>query len=230
MGRRITFDVKPEPGETPVWFEIAGVVGDVRLTADQAEPMPEVFVLPRDTYWPMSRFVLRAEGSPAALIPAVRRAVSRIDPDLVIDGLGTLEEEVDLATADARVRVRLLGAFALIALWLAVLGLYGVLSSDVAQRTQEIGVRIALGANRDRVALGVAWKGLSIVLAGLALGLCGSAALGRWLGSLLFGVGPVDPAVLAGVSLTLLTAAAVACWLPASRAAEVDPVIALRHE
>jgi len=230
VGRRITFDVKPEKGESPVWFEIAGVVGNVRLTADQAGPLPEVFVLPRDTYWPMSRFVLRAEGAPETLIPAVRRAVSRLDPNLVIDGLSTLDEQVDLATADARARVRLLGAFALIALWLAVLGLYGVLASDVAQRTHEIGVRLALGATPDRVAFGVVGKGLSIVIAGLAAGLCGSAALGRWLGALLFGVKPADPAVLVGVSLTLLTVAAVASWLPASRAAEVDPGIALRHE
>jgi predicted permease len=230
VGRRITFDVKPEKGEAPVWLEIAGVVGDVRLSADQSEPMPEVFVLTRDTYWPLARFVLRSRGTPGALAPGVRRAVQRIDPNLVIDEISTLDEQVDLATADSRVRVRLLGGFALIALWLAVLGLYGVLAGDVARRTHEIGVRIALGASPDRVALGVLWKGLSIALGGLLLGLCASAALGRALSALLFGVQPLDPPVLLGVSLTMLAAAAVACYLPASRAAEVDPGIALRHE
>ena len=230
VGRRITFDVKPEKGEAPVWFEIAGVVGNVRLSADQAEPMPEVFVLPRDTYWPMARFVLRAETEPGLLAPAVRKAVSRLDPNLVVDEIATLDEQIDLATADSRVRVRLLGGFAIIALWLAVLGLYGVLSSDVAQRTHEIGVRLALGADPDRVSRSVLWKGLSIVLGGLLLGLCGAAALGRWLGALLFGVEPLDLPVLLGVSLTMIAVAAAASYLPALRAAEVDPGIALRHE
>ncbi len=230
VGRRITFDVKPEKGEAPVWFEVAGVVGNVRLSADQAEPMPEVFVLPRDTYWPMARFVLRAEGEPGLLAPSVRKAVSRLDPNLVVDEIATLDEQIDLATADSRVRVRLLGGFAVIALWLAVLGLYGVLSSDVAQRTHEIGVRLALGADPGRVSRAVLWKGLSIVLGGLLLGLCGAAALGRWLGALLFGVQPLDLPVLLGVSLTMIAVAAAASYLPAIRAAEVDPGIALRHE
>ena len=230
LGRRITFDVKPEKGQPPVWFEIAGVVGDVRLTADQEAPMPEVFVLPRDTYWPLERFVLRAAGAPGALAPAVRRAVHRIDPDLPVDEIAGMDEAVDLATADSRVRVRLLAGFAVIALWLAALGLYGVLASDVAQRTHEIGVRLALGADPDRVSRAVLGKGLSIVLAGLLLGLGGSVALGRWLGALLFGVQPLDPTVLVGVSLTMLAVAAAASYLPASRAAEVDPGIALRHE
>jgi putative ABC transport system permease protein len=230
VGRRITFDVKPEKGEAPVWFEIAGVVGDVRLTADQSEPMPEVFVLPRDTYWPMLRFALRARGDVASLAPAVRQAVRRLDAELVIDEIATLDEKVALATADSGVRVRLLGGFAVLALWLACLGLYGVLSSDVGQRTHEIGVRLALGADSDRVARAVLWQGLSIVLGGLVLGLCGAAALGRSLGTLLFGVGPVDLPVLLTVSAVMLTVAAIASYLPALRAAGVDPGIALRHE
>jgi predicted permease len=230
LGRRITFDVKPEKGEPPVWFEIAGVVGDVRLSADQSEPMPEVFVLTRDTYWPMARFVLRGEGAAAALAPAVRQVVHRLDPELVIDEVATMDEQVALATADSGIRVRLLGGFAVIALWLACLGLYGVLSSDVGQRTHEIGVRLALGADSDRVARTVLWQGLSIVLGGLLLGLCGAAALGRWLGTLLFGVGPLDVPVLVAVSVVMLTVAGIASYLPAIRAAEVDPGIALRHE
>ncbi len=233
LGARLTFDVKPEKGESPVWFTIAGVVGNVRMTADQAAPRPEVFVLPRDTYWPMARFVLRASGpaaAPARLAPAVRRAVHRLAPDLPVDRIATLDSAVDLATADTRVRVRLLGGFALLALWLAALGLYGVLASDVAQRTHEIGVRLALGADPGRVSRAILGKGLAIVLAGLALGLAGAVALGRWLGSFLFGVAPLDVPVLVGVSLTMLAVAAAASFLPASRAAEVDPVIALRHE
>ncbi|HKV13274.1 MAG TPA: ABC transporter permease [Thermoanaerobaculia bacterium] len=230
VGRRLTFDVKPEKGEAPVWFEIAGVVGDVRLTADQSEPMPEVFVLPRDTYWPLLRFALRTRGDAAALAPAVRQVVRRLDSGLVIDGISTLDEKVALATADSSVRVRLLGGFAVLALWLACLGLYGVLSSDVGQRTHEIGVRLALGADSDRVARAVVWQGLSIVLGGLVLGLFGAAALGRSLRALLFGVQPVDGPVLLMVSAVMVTVAFLASYLPAHRAAGVDPGIALRHE
>jgi putative ABC transport system permease protein len=230
LGRRITFDVKPGKGKAPVWFEIAGVIGDVRQTVDQADPIPEVFVLTRDTYWPLARLVLRAQGDPAALAPAVRRAVHALDPNLVVDEIATLDSQVDLATADSRVRVRLLGGFALLALWLAVFGLYGVLAGDVARRTHEIGVRLALGADPGRVARGVLRQGLAIVLAGLLLGLGGAAMLGRWLGALLFGVRPFDLPVLVAVSATMIAVAAAASYLPASRAAEVEPGVALRHE
>ena len=230
LGRRITFDVKPEKGKAPVWFEIAGVVGDVRLTADQTDPVPEVFVLTRDTYWPLARLVLRVKGEPTAVAPAVRGAVHLLDPNLVVDEIATLDSQVDLATADSRVRVRLLGGFALLALWLAVFGLYGVLAGDVARRTREIGIRLALGADPGRVARGVLRQGLGIVLAGLFLGLCGAAALGRWLGALLFGMRPLDLPVLVAVSVTMIVVAAAASYLPASRAAEVDPGVALRHE
>lgn len=239
LGRRITFDVKPEKGEPPVWFEVVGVVGDVRLSADQDEPVPEVFMLTRDTYWPMACFVLRADGqetegtaaSAASLLaPAARQVVHRIDRELVIDEIATLDEQVERATADSGVRVLLLAGFAAVALWLASLGLYGVLASDVGRRTHEIGVRLALGADSDRVALSVVGQGLSIVLAGLCLGLCGAVALGRWLGAFLFGVSPMDLPVLVAVSVVMLTVAGVASYLPALRAAEVDPGIALRHE
>lgn len=230
VGRRVTFDVKPEKGEPPVWFEVAGVVGDVRLTSDQTEPMPEVFVLPRDTYWPMARFVLRTEGTPSSVAPAARQAVHRIDRELVIDEIATLDEQVKLATADSGIRVYLLAGFAIVALWLASLGLYGVLAGDVGRRTHEIGVRLALGASTDRVALTVLGQGLAIVLAGLCLGLCGAVALGRWLGTLLFGVGPTDVPVLLAVSAVMLMVAGAASYLPALRAAGVDPGIALRHE
>jgi predicted permease len=230
VGRRITFDVKPEPGEAPVWLEVVGVVGDVRQSAAQPAPEPEVFVLPRDTYWPLVRFAVRTAGDPRALVPAVREVVRRIDPDQVIDGISTMEDEIGLATAEPRTRVLLLAAFAAVALWLAALGLYGVLASDVAQRRHEIGVRLALGAARSRVLGAILWKGTAVALCGLVLGLAGSVALGRWLGSLLFGVEPLDPPVLVGVSVLILAVAAAASYLPAYRAAAVDPSVALRHD
>lgn len=230
LGRQITFDTKPENGRAPVWLEIVGIAGDVRMTPAQSAQMPEVFVLPRDTYWPLSSFMLRTQGNPQALIPAVREAVRRIDPAQVIDGISTLDEGVDLSTSEPRVRVWLVGAFACIAVWLAALGLYGLLASDVAQRTHEIGVRLALGASRDRVSGMIVLKGIALVLAGLLLGLAGATVLARWIGSLLFGVQPVDASVLAAVSFVMALLGAAATYFPASRAAEVDPGLALRHE
>ncbi|HTQ79512.1 MAG TPA: FtsX-like permease family protein, partial [Thermoanaerobaculia bacterium] len=230
LGRRITFDVKPDPGKPPRWLEVVGIVGDVRLTAAQPSPVPEVFVLPEDTYWPLLRFVVRGTGEPAALAAAARQAISRVDPGQVVDGITPLEDEVDRSTAEPRTRVWLLGAFALLALWLAALGLYGVLASDVVHRTHEIGVRLALGADRARVLREVLWRGLSVALLGLAPGLLVSAALGRWLGALLYEVKPLDPAVLLGVSAVILAVATAASDLPARRASGVDPSTALRHE
>lgn len=230
LGRQITFDTKPENGKTPIWLEIVGIVGDVRMTPSQSAQMPEVFVLPRDTYWPMSSFVLRTQGNPQALIPAVRAAVRRIDPEQVIDGISTLDEGIQVSTSEPRIRVWLVGAFACIAVWLAALGLYGVLASDVAQRTHEIGVRLALGASRDRVSGMIFLKGTAMVLAGLLLGLAGATALARWIGSLLFGVHPIDASVLASVSVVMALLGAAASYFPAVRAAEVDPGVALRHE
>ena len=178
----------------------------------------------------MSSFVLRAQGSPQALIPAVREAVRRIDPAQVIDAISTLDEGIGLATSEPRVRVWLVGAFAGIAVCLAALGLYGLLASDVAQRTREIGVRLALGANRDSVSGMIVLKGFALVLAGLLLGLAGAAGLARWIGSLLFGVQPVDASVLLAVSFVMVLLGAAASYFPACRAAEVDPGVALRHE
>ncbi len=230
VGHQITFDTKPEDGKKPVWLEIVGIVGDVRMTAAQSAQMPEVFVLPRNTYWPLSSFVLRAQGNPQALIPAVREAVRRIDPQQVIDHISTLDEGIDLSTSEPRVRVWMVGGFALIAVWLAALGLYGVLASDVAQRTHEIGVRLALGASRDLVSAMILLKGTALVFAGLVFGLAGAIALARWIGSLLFGVQPVDASVLAAVSLVMALLGAAASYFPACRAAAVDPGVALRHE
>jgi predicted permease len=230
LGRRITFDVQPEKDRSPVWFEIVGVVGNVRLSAAQSVETPEVFVLPGDTYWPLVRFAVRAKGDPRTLAAAVREAVHRIAPNQVIDGIATMDDEIGRSFAEPRTRIGLLGAFAALALWLAALGLYGVLSSDVTQRTHEIGVRLALGAHRGRVLREILWQGTCVALAGLLLGLAASALLARSLGALLFGVQPLDPTVAAVVSLVILTVAALASDLPARRASGVDPAVALRHE
>lgn len=234
LGRRITFDTKPDEGEAPTWFEVVGVVGDVRREAGEAEPGPEVFVLPADTYWPLLRFVLRAEGDPARLAGAARAALHAVSPDLYLDEVAPMEEQIDRAFASARTRLWLLASFALVALLLAAIGLYGVLASDVARRTREIGVRLALGAAAskvlsEQVGQGAKMAGIGLA-AGLTLGLVGARILARRLGALFVQPDLFDPGMLAGISLVLLLTAGLASFLPARRASLVEPAEALRHE
>ncbi len=227
IGQRVALDSK---SDKPVWFEIVGITGDVRQTAAQTQAPADVFILPRDTYWPYANFVLRAEGDPRSLIAAVRDAVREIDPNQPIREIATMQDLIDASSADVRVRVWLLSAFAGIALLLAAIGLYGVLASDVAQRKREIGVRLALGAEPNQLLRNIVRRGLAVTLIGLAAGLCGAIALSRFLATLLFGVAPLDTTVLIGVAIVMMTVAVIASWIPGRRAARVDPMLALRHE
>ncbi|HRC88125.1 MAG TPA: ABC transporter permease, partial [Thermoanaerobaculia bacterium] len=230
LGRRLSFNPHPEPGRAPTWFEVVGVVGNVRQALDETEPPLEAFILPEHTYWPMLSFVLATPGDPAASIPAVRAALERVDPEQVVDAVGPLEARLRTASAEPRTRLGLVGSFALAALLLAALGLYGVLASLVVERTREIGVRLALGAKPAEVLRAVVRQGTTVSLAGLALGLGVATLGGRLLGSLLFDVRPLDPPVLQGASLLMLAVAVLASLLPARRAARVDPALTLRQE
>jgi predicted permease len=234
LGRRITFDVKPGEGETPTWFEVVGVVGDVRREVGESEPGPEVFVLPADTYWPLLRFVLRAEGDSRSLAGSARAALHAVAPDLYVDGVAPMEDQIDLAFASARTRLWLLASFALVALLLAAIGLYGVLASDVARRTREIGVRLALGAAASKVLSEQVGQGAKMAGVGLAVGLTvslvGAQVLVRRLGELFVQPDLFDPGMLAGISVVLLLTAGLASFLPARRASLVEPAEALRHE
>ncbi|MFN7960783.1 MAG: ADOP family duplicated permease [Thermoanaerobaculia bacterium] len=230
LGRRLSFNPHPEPGRAPTWFEVVGVVGNVRQALDETEPPLEAFILPEHTYWPMLSFVLATPGDPAASIPAVRAALERVDPEQVVDAVGPLEARLRTASAEPRTRLGLVGSFALVALLLAALGLYGVLASLVVERTREIGVRLALGAKPAEVLRAVVRQGTTVSLAGLALGLGVATLGGRLLGSLLFDVRPLDPPVLQGASLLMLAVAVLASLLPARRAARVDPALTLRQE
>jgi putative ABC transport system permease protein len=221
VGRFIAFNAA-----NPVWYEIVGVVGSTRQDPAQSTPVPEAFLLMRDVYWPMANFVLRTDGDVNA---AVRSVMARINGDQVFR-ISTLDRELSGTVREPEVRLWLTGAFACTALLLAAIGLYGLLASDVTQRTQEIGIRMALGAEPASILTGVVRRALELAGAGLAIGGFGAIVLTRYLRSLLYVVSSNDSTAFAGAALTLLAVAAVAAYLPGRRAAAIAPVIALRHE
>jgi predicted permease len=210
-------------------FEVVGIVGDVRSSL-QKSPSMTVYV----PYWQVSRsdfsLVVRTAIDPANLAPAVRGAIRGLDSQLVIPQFRTLSQVVDSAVAARRFQLQMILVFALTALLLAAIGVYGVVSQSVTQRTNEIGIRMALGATRAEVGRLVTIQGLAPVLAGLAVGLVGAAWAARLVSGLLFHVHSLDPLAFGGTTLVLLASAALACLIPATRATRVDPLIALRYE
>ena len=209
-------------------FEIIGIVGDVRHRALEAQPAAAMYMPTYETGW--TNVVIRTQGDPAGLAAAVRKEVQAIDPDQPVADVKTMEQWVDTSVAAARYRTALLGLFAVVALMLASTGIYGVMSYSVAQRTHEIGVRMALGARQLDVLRLVIRQGMTLVLVGVGLGLVGAIALTRVMATLLFGVSAKDPVTFAAVATLLSVVALVACYIPARRAAKVDPLVALRYE
>ena len=211
------------------WIEVVGVAGDVRTSLHKA-PNPTVYL----PYWQLARpniaLVVRTAAAPLSIAGAVRGAIRGLDPELPAPRLRTIGEVVDAQLAERRFQLTLVLIFAASALLLAAIGVYGVVSHTVARRTNEIGIRMALGASRWEVRLMVARQGLAPVAAGLAAGLAGAAAVARLASGFLFGVSPADPPTFAAVAVVLLTAALAACYLPARRATRVDPLTALRYE
>jgi putative ABC transport system permease protein len=209
---------------------IVGVVGDVHHAALDS--------LPRTTvYWAMAQFpssfmtvVLRANGDPLRAVPSIRETVRRIDPGLPLADLKPMSEYVGDSVARRRFFTTTLGVFAAVALVLAMVGLYGALAFSVSQRTQEIGVRVALGAQRDAVLRMVLREGLRVTLFGLAAGAVTAFAATRVLSTMLFGVGPRDLTTFGVTAVALVLIAVVASYVPARRALAVDPVEALRRE
>jgi putative ABC transport system permease protein len=174
--------------------------------------------------------VVRTANDPAALAAAVRAEIWRLDPNLPISAMRTMREIVSSAVAQRRFQMMLTSLFAVVALLLGAVGVYGVVSYSVASRTRDIGLRIALGAMRTDVMRWVFASGMRPVLIGLGLGLVGALVVASALRSLLFEVAPADPLALGTVTVVLLLASGAACYLPARRAAAMDPIIALRHE
>ncbi len=220
--------------------EIVGVVGDVRQYGPQAEPMPMMYASYLQHVWEYpggfytshlrKNIVIRASSDPAALTAAVQKAVGEVDKDQVVYNFRTMKQAVSESIGPGRLLLGLFGTFGALALLLASVGIYGVMSYSVAQRTHEIGVRMAVGATRNNVVRLVLKQGLVITLAGLAIGIGGSIALTRLLRGLLYGIEPTDPLTFTAVSLVLAIIALAACLIPARRAAKVDPMVALRYE
>jgi putative ABC transport system permease protein len=174
--------------------------------------------------------VIRAHGETPALAAAVRRELATIDPNQPIARVRTMDEWLTRAVAGPRYRTALFGLFAGLALALSAVGIYGVMSYSVGQRTREIGVRMALGARRWNVLGLVLRQGMGLVVIGVGIGLAGALALTRVIGSLLFEVGARDPATFSAVGILLAAVAFIACYVPARRATKVDPMVALRYE
>jgi putative ABC transport system permease protein len=226
IGRRLVFD---GPDKTP--REIVGVVGDVKRKGLDADVQPEVYVSylqrPDRRLNVLLKTDLRDAGQ---LIQPARAAVKAFDPDQIIWRTHTLDQLLSTSVAPRRFNMFLLGIFAAVALVLAAVGLYGVMSYSVSWRTHEIGIRMALGAKRANVLRLVVRQGMTMALIGLAIGLVGAFSLSRVLKSLLYGVSSTDPLTFAIVSVVLLAVALLACLLPARRATRVDPLVALRTE
>ena len=211
-------------------FTVVGVVGDVRDTALSRDPVPSVYFSAPARLWPVMDVALRTAATPAMAVPEVRRRIHDLDPDLPIANVRTMEQWISSNAASPRLNAILLAAFAAVALVIAAIGVYGVLSYSVNQRVREIGVRMALGAQRSHVLRLVVRDGMTVALLGIGAGVAGAFALGRVISGLLFGVPAQDPATFALVASILTAVALLACWLPARRAAGIDPMTALREE
>jgi len=228
IGHRVAFS-----RDQPTWFEIVGVVGDIKHRGLDAAARPELYTPYRQplfadwTVRPM-QVIVRTAADPLAATAFVRREVTRIDPAQPISDVRTMEGRIQRSLKDRRFNMMLLAAFAVFALTLAAIGIYGIVSYSVTQRTQEIGVRVALGAQPRDILRMVVKEGLSMTLIGTAAGLAAAAAVTRVMSTLLFGVSAADPITFTVIPLVLIAVAAWACYLPARRALRVDPIVALR--
>jgi predicted permease len=228
IGKRFT---QGPPSSKPTWVQIVGVCADTRYNKMRNNPTPLLLGLYRQE--PAVNdltFMIRTPLPPESIVPSLTRVVHRIDPDLPLMNIRTQEQQINNNLQQERMFASMTSGFALLALSLALVGIYGIMSYTVAQRTNEIGIRLALGARRRQVRGMVlreaGWLSVVGVLCGLAIAL----ALGKLVKSMLYGLQPADPASLAGAAGVLIAVALMAGWLPAMRASSVEPMEAIRHE
>lgn len=230
------------PGEDPIGkrlrlggpadpeAEVIGVARDGKYATLGENARPYIYRPLLQSYASTMTLVVRTTGDPDKLSAAVREQIQSLNPNLPVSQITTLAERIDFALFPARLAAALLGAFGLLALGLAATGIYGVIAYSVSQRTQEFGIRMALGADGADVRRLVLREGLKVVLIGVTAGLALSLAAARLIAGFLYGVGANDPLTFAGVALLLTAVALLACYLPAWRVTKVDPMIALRCE
>ncbi len=236
-----TFAKRAWPGEDPIGKQfttpqtngpltVIGVVGDTKHYTATEPALPQLYAAHYQVPLIFSSLVARVAGPPMGITNDIKRAIWSVDKDQPVWAVRSLESQVDATRGQSRFLAQLLGIFAGVALLLAGVGIYGVTSYGVAQRTHEIGIRLALGASGDRVLREVVGRGARLTAMAVAIGLAGAVLMGRLASAVLFGVTPLDPAALAGAAIVLGLVALAACYIPARRASRVDPVIALAQE
>jgi predicted permease len=234
LGKRVWFGgtTGPFAGAAHA-VEIVGIVGDVKYEAvdwPNSTGRPEFYTSYLQFSYPDTMVLVKTRGSTSALVPALRRAVASVDSALPIYDVLTLDDRIAGALSRPRFNAALVSGFASVALFIAALGVYGMLSYSVSCRRREIGVRLAIGAAPPRIVRVILTEGLRLAILGVVIGLAGALAAGRLTRSLVVDVSPTDPRILAIVALVMLIVASLAAWLPARRASSVDPLVVLRHE
>jgi putative ABC transport system permease protein len=229
VGKRITQGLLLTPGESGE-REVVGVVGDVKHFGLAVGAEPQMYVPHAQSPWPDMNLVLRTDGDPLVLAAGIREKVHAISPEAPLGPISTMHQILSDSVAQPRFRATLVGLFALAALVLAATGIYGVIAYLVSQRRNEMGIRLALGAESKDILRLIVGEGLKLIGAGILLGLMGALMLTRLLSALLFGVSATDPLTFVIIAIVMTTVALLACYLPARRATKVDPMIALRSE
>jgi putative ABC transport system permease protein len=225
LGRRILVRSRDQ-----VLAEIIGVVGDVRHNGLTSDPAPTVFLLHAQTPGYITNLVIRTSGDPITHAAAIRRAIHEVDPTQAVSGVGTIEQDVAKVLARPRLQAALVTCFAVISVALAAIGIYGLIAYVVSLRTHEIGIRLALGATREKVFLEVFWQGVQLVFAGLIVGVAAAVGLREIASTFVFGVTTADPLTYLFAAVTFFGVALAAIIIPARRASRIEPINALRFE
>jgi putative ABC transport system permease protein len=230
IGKRVQMGVARSGANDSPYLEVVGVVKDGKYVTLGEEATPFFYLNLAQRSQSSPTLIVRTSGNPLDYLPAVRGEVAALDKNLPLYDVKTMRQHLGLALLPVRLAGSVLGVFGVVALIMAAAGIYGVMAYSVAQRTREIGVRMALGASAGAVLRLVTRQGMKLTLAGMAIGLAVSLALTRLIKVMLFGVSATDPLTFIVVPLSLIMVALLACWIPARRAARVDPMVALRVE